>query len=1169
MAHPLFLPGKYFFYPIGNTSAVCLTRDVSPEESADILLLGCGDPRSVLYTIFSEPQAASRHLDFTCCDFDPGILARNVLLFTLIADRQPAMGVVWNIFFHMYLDKASHTVLVDQCKKLLSISDTLQRWASSSYGSYLKMGTEYTLSEVRRHWSLYAGMQDLPPARLKAITTAFSSTRKGTLEKHSGLLISPARSAGPLMMLAIPVMSEHFKRYWKTGLSLSDQKQADSATLVNPTFAYSLGGEGFNVHYGTDPLVPFHLASVFGNAKGTASVVDVVKAAKSEFKDWCDAYEARVSPDDRNPPVVRFILGEVTAVCRAFHAFTSTGTVKSEVPVAQWKTQILKLNEEDYISGGAPSKFHVIETSNLIDHVGLLNIIVAAAPLLSTSGSPGVLYTESLLFRGEDATKDFTEQLYANLTIVGMLVGLYPTDYLSGFTSRSNTHELMAYMVVKKDTTQFHQVTTWKSPIYADAIAGRYGTQYRPPIFDPLQLGTFLYDMYHQIFEQEDAMNWWKRNQNNMRNALASSVIIHYMRESFALFLKLVRTTLRTPDDRWRIVMNRFFDLREEDKSLPMDSNNSQDLFGQLMRYGIYTAPYLSDSPPRIGLFSQWETVPPLVRIILTVPREKLALLYDTLDQVGTPPLQCDLRGQWSHNIFTAVHAAFGTAIRMGTVAKPWVMFNEDPDGWKGSSPLVVSFTVATPFLTDIEPQTNLNVRFGVRSTPGTVILIQKLGFDLIIFSGKLLDEASVLVIPEPSVPFRAPRVVPPTSSISDTIQAAQIGTAEDVSVQLDEQCELVESMTCRVIVEDSEVKGVFTTGTNPQVEQVSPCVMRLMIAGHSQDIVYPFPVIGSKNRCRLARKSLYIEVVVPASGPFKDDGMQYNPYPMIVRNESASIWSVHRVNLSRLPVLGIKNSKDLYQWLNPHVGSMMSKRERSARKKNQDDTLMFVKDTLHTIMVRASGIQQGPSRRLFALVDKATKNSDTVIFINDIRFDQPSHTVVYDGYVLALTHDLLAKIESNFAKLVTQGDIVNVAMFGKEVQAWKQLLPVFVERCRTSWVHGANCEYKSQGRIPLSEDMENDPLCSCGRGIDTDGMTKVNLWRPFAPYVTRIALSPLFAVSYLETVGRDPSAHKCFVCRGKGKPRLLACKGCMKVRYCSEACQKKHWKAHKANCKR
>lgn len=57
MSHPFFWPGSYYFYPIGNTSAVSLIRDLPPEEHANVLLLGCGDPRHILYTIYSEADA--------------------------------------------------------------------------------------------------------------------------------------------------------------------------------------------------------------------------------------------------------------------------------------------------------------------------------------------------------------------------------------------------------------------------------------------------------------------------------------------------------------------------------------------------------------------------------------------------------------------------------------------------------------------------------------------------------------------------------------------------------------------------------------------------------------------------------------------------------------------------------------------------------------------------------------------------------------------------------------------------------------------------------------------------------------------------------------------------------------------------------------------------------
>jgi hypothetical protein len=95
MAHPLVFPGSYFFYPIGNTSAVSLLRDIAPEQPANLLLLGCGDPRNVLYSIFCEApgckwrifflrnwiysdlHTAERPLDFTCCDIDPAILGEH------------------------------------------------------------------------------------------------------------------------------------------------------------------------------------------------------------------------------------------------------------------------------------------------------------------------------------------------------------------------------------------------------------------------------------------------------------------------------------------------------------------------------------------------------------------------------------------------------------------------------------------------------------------------------------------------------------------------------------------------------------------------------------------------------------------------------------------------------------------------------------------------------------------------------------------------------------------------------------------------------------------------------------------------------------------------------------------------------------------------------------
>lgn len=43
-----------YFYPVGNTSAVHLTRNLPIEEPADVLLLGCGDLRNILFTLYAD-----------------------------------------------------------------------------------------------------------------------------------------------------------------------------------------------------------------------------------------------------------------------------------------------------------------------------------------------------------------------------------------------------------------------------------------------------------------------------------------------------------------------------------------------------------------------------------------------------------------------------------------------------------------------------------------------------------------------------------------------------------------------------------------------------------------------------------------------------------------------------------------------------------------------------------------------------------------------------------------------------------------------------------------------------------------------------------------------------------------------------------------------------------
>jgi len=297
------------------------------------------------------------------------------------------------------------------------------------------------------------------------------------------------------------------------------------------------------------------------------------------------------------------------------------------------------------------------------------------------------------------------------------------------------------------------------------------------------------------------------------------------------------------------------------------------------------------------------------------------------------------------------------------------------------------------------------------------------------------------------------------------------------------------------------------------------------------------------------------IQIVVPPSEALRPDGLRLNRFP-VVRNAYATYqyvhaWSIHRVNLAVLPVLNVQ-SKAPRKALNPHLGSTLSTADHATIKKPADqtsDTIAFVKDNLNRLFGCAMGITTNSPGRVFSLGDAVTNNSDALILVDCVRYDLPCHTFICDAFFVPLTRSLIARHRRSFEKLV--GPVAgsnHLLAQGGAISLWKQLIPALAERCRT-WDHGPNCEYFAQERIPLSVEVEESPLCSCGAGKNVEGMQNDPLWRDFAPYATRVAISPLFAVSYLERIGRDPEATRCARCRGKGKPKLKICTGCRKIR--------------------
>jgi hypothetical protein len=85
MAHPVCWPSNPMFFPMGINAATSLTQDLSPEQSADILLLGCGDPRSILFTVST---------DVTCPSGEYNVLSSIITKLTLPQLHENSISLV-------------------------------------------------------------------------------------------------------------------------------------------------------------------------------------------------------------------------------------------------------------------------------------------------------------------------------------------------------------------------------------------------------------------------------------------------------------------------------------------------------------------------------------------------------------------------------------------------------------------------------------------------------------------------------------------------------------------------------------------------------------------------------------------------------------------------------------------------------------------------------------------------------------------------------------------------------------------------------------------------------------------------------------------------------------------------------------------------------------------
>ncbi|EKM57621.1 uncharacterized protein PHACADRAFT_206512 [Phanerochaete carnosa HHB-10118-sp] len=1115
MSHPIRWQRAYDFHPIGHTPPTSLVRDIPPEKDANILILQCSDPHYIFYTLYSsgsDDSLSTRKLDFTRSNDEPAILARNILLYTLILrdDFDSKKHLIWNIFYHLLLDDASLSLLIEQCRNISLLSRQTEAWDTGKYAEFIKIGTQLTLQELHHHWSWYARtgtFNDTHKTRLKDKLLRYQKKHQ---KYYRGFVNTfPARATGPMWMDAGVIMNEAYHRYWETGTTYTREYDIQNAVYVNPLFAYSNSQQTFATNDFTAPLATFLMADAFCSLHPADSstwpkptVDDLHAVARSQFYTWCLCFRSCVQS---RKVILRHIYSDPLALGLTLQEYARSKRTSIACRVKPWRAAFLVLDGDGFCADTSkPSAllyFDVIDTANLSDTQGILNVLVACIPVLKTTAW-ATLYTETQDVYGDDPVTDSLVQLCGDLGTMSLFLDLAPISYLSKFRSEANIEELTSRQLILS-VKGFVERLTWRRPSCLE-------TNDRTLVVTAPQMEDFLYNLCLQMFQREAVSPDDETEGSEHERSRA-----HYCRRSFALLVRHLASRVSTD---WAAVVENLGDRMNMSYDLMIARVSLFDYACQFYQTGVH-----SELHYRLGnvmhlesrLYSrlrEWRDIPPVVWLAFPVPRATLRVL-DEKDAPHNPPISVGVGSEVSDESyhFPSFEPFFGSLTIESHADRARAYITEDTQGRRGDSPLIVTFCMPTHLLARPAGM-EMSVRLLVLKTPETTKFYAKYGNVGRFFELSTTDPR-VHVLTQPPTLRRDAKVEP---LINSPIFRA-VSVPDSVHIGFDNKKEKVATMTVRTTFEDPEIKAALTdkVATPVDFEHTCYCVVRVKLGSRfHRDVLFPYPIDGTKVRIRLSRRESWVEAIaVPSPLGKSSVELPKHCFPMIADASGSVPWNLHRILLGRLPQLSTK-SVNMLRWVHRHVDFAFSRQENQARSDPlaNKDTLTLIKSTISSIFKNFLGSRDTPGRSTIMLA-RQDGSLDFMLFVAGLRLDAAAHTVVLDSFIPHASTDALRRLTNSLCSKAAR-----ITLFNEESRVWRRLLLVLAERCR-EWRHAPECRYLSTtaGEAPLP--LDEWPLCECGQGRDIDALRRKKDWAPFAPYTTRVAVSQLFAVSYLEVM--------------------------------------------------
>ena len=1121
---------------------------------------------------------------------------------------------LWSIFYHFMVSDATLTIVHTQSEKLLAASHSFDSWKTSRYGRYIQFVSEETYCEVSSYWRKYADIADPTRQSTPETQEKYRQIRQRIQKIHDDCLTrfgkefsEASENAGPFILERMGTASHAMRDYWRAGvLGGSDATSRflgkNGEGLPNPLFTFALHSfHGWDCHYATDPLKGFYLAESLQkhrNDSKKAEAGKLAESARAQFFTWVRSFSRYV---DDNRVVVRFWSAEALAACFALQARLNAGSVTDFVlPYARpWSAAPMHVDASMH-----KGRFNVVESSNVVDYLGLLNVLAACRPLLLETPD-AALFSETLLRATEDDTPMMLGLALAEIREIGILLNLLPLGHLTGVLTTSNL-SVAAIQSAKSNAYNGRVQITWKVPALGDTLEAKDQNQ-QPTYVAPDQLAIILYSIYAKMFEDEDPAVYMQKRIRAQSGKVSN--MSHYSKASIVGLILTVKLIISTD---WKIMMDSFLQRIWTDKTRLLGSNSFQELgiLCQLARlsnleelrvsprHGNLSSSGRLRAKSNTGFLTE-KTLPAIGFISLVVPRTSIAKLTAI---EGTPVLQARVRQikgplqQQYDNMFSTIQGMFGKLDEARCNHDRCVM-RESEKSWNGTSDLIVCFRVPILSLL-LGPEDGIRIALHLNQTNlGSLMYKQALGSELCVFEAGL-DSPRVKITRNHTV-----RVTDVNQSFQPDVNMVSdlqnLHLAKDLAHVTQVSASMHSSDGTKLqyhldVSKDIKAGEALAAGNQVSVVDGSPCTINLSFGNNcSRRIAFLMPISRVNSKIRIARKSQWVEVSAAVSLAGDADGYSTTPFPIIVDlsspQPSLTPWSLPYVPLDKCSKVPLEPSMDL-SWIN-HFFALCRSDAEHGTPENALSPMVHLKDSIKAIFSNAMGMndkKKGVFHTKFALAEGGNSGGNTLIIVDAIRHDPTTQCIVLDAYVVPLTVARVQKYNNALADWMESSEpVASVLSEPSETRLWKHFIPACAERCRT-YPHKITCEYKADG-VPRSLQVDKPAICSCGEGKVSASFMANQMHAPFAKVATRVAIPPLFPVPYVEECFRILKAgskflpqvkgaaehvtgsEKCFECGKNGADagtELKKCAKCRKVAYCGRACQVKSWPTHKKSCK-